>query len=90
MSNDGCGRGLFLDRIGDRTCWVCEHWGGVAFCDGSHAICKHPTYEGVVARPRAGCAFWTRAIGLDDLTTEACDQLAHQFARPTRYTNGPK
>ncbi|WP_159086565.1 hypothetical protein [Burkholderia sp. LA-2-3-30-S1-D2] len=47
----------------------------------------HPgNVNGVAARPRLGCAFWTRATGLDDLDDETCDQLAHQFGRPTRYT----
>lgn len=86
MSNDGCGRGLFLDRIGARPCWTCEHFSPPAICGGSHAICAHPNYPGVVPRPRAGCAFWTRAIGLDELDAEDCDRLAHQFARPTKYT----
>ncbi|MCW3734070.1 hypothetical protein K6Y81_01805 [Burkholderia cenocepacia] len=85
VANDGLGSGLFIESV-DRPCWTCEHWSGVAFCDGSHAICAHPGYlNAVAARPRLGCAFWQRAIGLDDLDDQACDRLAHQFARPTRY-----
>lgn len=86
MSNDGYGRGLFIDRLRERPCWNCEHWSGVAICGGSHTICVHPKYGGVIARPRTGCVFWTRAIGLDELDAESCDRLAHQFARPTKYT----
>lgn len=86
MANDGRVDALFIVTI-KRPCWTCEHWSGIAFCDGSHAICEHPgNARGVVARPRLGCAFWTRAIGLDGLDDEACDRLAYQFARPTRYT----
>lgn len=81
------GRGLFLNRLGERPCWICEHWSAVAFCDGSHTYCVHPRHPGVVSRPRAGCAFWTRAIGLDELDAEDCDRLAHQFAQPTEFTN---
>ena len=86
MSEPGDGFGLFIETI-TRPCWTCEHWSGVAFCDGCHAVCAHPGHAaGVVPRPRHGCAFWTRAIGLDDLDEAECDRLAHQFARPTRYT----
>ncbi|KUZ35288.1 hypothetical protein [Burkholderia territorii] len=82
----GTGSGLFIEKI-NHPCWTCEHWSGVAFCGGAHAICMHPgNVNGVVTRPRLGCAFWKRAIGLDDLDDEACDRLAHRFARPTRYT----
>ena len=79
------GYGIFIETI-NHPCWTCEHWSGIAFCGGSHAICAHPGHAaGCVPRPRLGCAFWTRAVGLDELDEEACDRLAHQFARPTRY-----
>ncbi|AWD90832.1 hypothetical protein HOT12_gp41 [Burkholderia phage vB_BmuP_KL4] len=85
MAQDGCGNGLFIETI-NRPCWSCEYWSGVAFCDGSHAMCTHPRHGGVVPRPRLGCASWSRATGLDELDDETCDRLAHQFARPTRFT----
>lgn len=80
------GLGLFIETI-RRPCWTCEHWSGIAFCGGTHAVCVHPgNAAGVVPRPRLGCAYWERAIGLDDLDEVECDRLAHLFARPTKYT----
>lgn len=69
------------DRFSSRCCWVCEHWSGVAICQGSHACCGHPRHPGLIGRPRLGCAFFARAVGLDELDAETCDALAHKYSK---------
>jgi hypothetical protein len=49
----------------DRRCRCCEHWGGDVPGTG-HAVCLRFTHKQIQTFGKRGCAFWVRAIGIDE------------------------
>ncbi|TOY77196.1 hypothetical protein DIJ61_07255 [Burkholderia pseudomallei] len=78
------GHALFMPKL-TKPCWTCEHWSGYIAGGDRTAVCSQPGAEHVRSTAIVGCAFWVRAIGLDDLTDEACDDLVRQFQPEYQY-----
>lgn len=78
MGSDQPGHGLFTPQL-TRPCWTCEHWSGYIAGSPRSAVCFHPNAMHVCAIAVQGCAFWVRAVGLDDLTDAQCDAFVQEF-----------
>lgn len=80
MMNDSAtqGYGLSIPKL-TKPCWTCEHWSGYIAGGDRTAVCFQPGAEHVRATAIRGCVFWVRAVGLDELTNEACDELVQRF-----------
>ncbi|KWC25388.1 hypothetical protein WL50_10725 [Burkholderia ubonensis] len=82
------GYALFIPKL-TRPCWTCEHWSGYIAGGDRTAVCLQPGAEHVRPAAIVGCAFWVRAIGLDELTDAACDELVRQFQPEYPYPKRP-
>lgn len=78
MGSERPGYGLFQPKL-DGPCWTCEHWSGYIMGSDRTAVCFQPGAEHVRAIAVSGCAFWVRAIGLDELTDAQCDAFVQQY-----------
>jgi hypothetical protein len=54
---------VFQNEDRTKCCMRCEHWG---FENGHVTLCARGPGVQAIARPEFGCAFFTRAIELDD------------------------
>jgi hypothetical protein len=75
---DNRGVGYFVWKP-DHSCWTCEHWSGFVSGSTDTAVCSYPGEVRVRAGATYGCVYWVRAVGLDDLTDEACAELVRRF-----------
>ena len=48
-----------------RGCYTCAHFLGRYYAE--HLLCERNGGRQVIGTPRAGCAFWEREPGADDL-----------------------
>ncbi|RBJ77487.1 hypothetical protein C3L29_030820 [Pseudomonas sp. MWU12-2534b] len=89
MGSERPGYGLFTPKL-DGPCWTCEHWSGYIAGSDRTAVCFQPGSEHVRAIAVSGCAFWVRAIGLDELTDAQCDALVQEFQPQFPYPKRPR